>query len=84
MVVVLEKLFIVQFQQCPLDFQKKFRKVYQQLKIVDSVNEVKGTTFVNKKFYKLIIDNSRIALKVEGEKITIGLFLFNEFHNPER
>lgn len=83
MVVVLEKLFVAQFQQCPLDFQKKFRKVYQQLKIVDTVSDVKGITYVNKKFYKLIIDNSRIALRVEGDIVTVGLFLFNEFYrNP--
>ena len=71
---------MVQFQQCPLEFQKKFRKVYQQLKIVDSVGEVKGIFYVNKKFYKLIIDNSRIALSVEGDEVKIGLFLFNEFY----
>ncbi len=80
MVVVLEKLFIVHFQHCPIEFQKKFRKVYQQLKAVDKATDIKGVFYVNKKFCILKIDKSRIALKVEAGKVTVGLFLYNEFY----
>ena len=77
MVIILEKLFIAQLQVCPLDFQKKFKKIYQQLNIVDKVTEVKNIYPVEKKFYKIIIDKSRIALKVENDVAIIGNFLYN-------
>lgn len=80
MVIILEKLFIAQLQGCPLDFQKKFRKIYQQLKIVDKVTEVKNIFPVEKKFYKIIIDKSRIALKVENDVAIIGNFLYNQYY----
>ena len=52
MVIILEKLFILQLQICDLEFQNNFRKVYQQLKVVDKVTEIKeyirsGKTFIN-------------------------------------
>lgn len=81
MVVVVEQLFLKQLQICPKEFQLAFRAIYQQLKVVDNPLEVKGISFVSKKFYKLKIDKSRIALRVEGEKITIGLFLFNQYYS---
>jgi hypothetical protein len=42
MVVIIEPLFIEQLQKCSASFQNEFRKVYQQLKIVDYPTEVKG------------------------------------------
>ena len=81
MVIVLEKLFIAQFLQCPTGFQQKFRKVYQQLKVVDKPTEVKGIMRIEKKLYKLTIDKSRIALRVDGDTITVGCFLYNQFHS---
>jgi mRNA-degrading endonuclease RelE of RelBE toxin-antitoxin system len=74
MVVIVEQLFLKQLQICPKEFKLAFRAVYQPLKVVNNPLDVKGISFVSKKFYKLKIDKSRIALKVEGEKITIGLF----------
>jgi hypothetical protein len=81
MVIVLEKLFIVQFQRCPVGFQLQFRKAYQQLKVVDKPTEVKGVIHIEKKYYKLLIDKSKIALRMDGDTITIGSFLFNQFFN---
>lgn len=81
MVIVLEKLFIVQLQRCPVEFQLQFRKAYQQLKVVDKPTEVKGVIQIEKKYCKLVIDKSKIALRVDGDTITIGSFLFNQFYN---
>ena len=82
MVIVLEKLFVMHLQACPLDFQQKFRKVYQQLKVVDKPTEIKGIMQVEKKLYKLVIDKSRIAIRVDGDKLIIGCFLYNQFYSP--
>lgn len=81
MAVVVERLFLKQLQICPKEFQLAFRAIYQQLKAVNNPVNVKGISFVSKQFYKLKIDKSRIALKVEGERITIGLFLFNQYYS---
>jgi hypothetical protein len=83
MVVVLERLFIVDLHNCPADFQLKFRKVYQQLKVVDNPQEVKGVCKIERNFYTLIIDRSRIALRVSGATVTIGNFLFNQFYESK-
>ena len=84
MVIRLEKLFIIHLQACPLTFQEKFRKVYQQLKAVDNPSEVKGIEPIAKNLYKLTIDKSRIALRTDGSVLTIGCFLFNQFYrSPE-
>lgn len=80
MVIVLEKLFVVHFQICPVEFQARFRKVYQQLKVVDKVTEIKGVFPVQKNLYKLVIDKSKIALRVQGDTVTIGCFLYNQFY----
>lgn len=80
MVIILEKLFVVQLQSCPLDFQNKFRKIYQQLKIVDEVTEVKNIYFIEKEFYKILIDKSRIALRVKNDVVIIGSFLYNQYY----
>lgn len=44
MEIVIEDFFKEQLQKCPVSFQHKFRKVYQQLKVVDAPTEVKGVT----------------------------------------
>jgi hypothetical protein len=81
MVVIVEKTFLEQLNYCPLEFQKEFRKFYQQLKIVDKPFEIKGIIrdVNDKTFYKLIVDKSRIALKFDGKTLTITGFLFNQF-----
>jgi len=58
MEIVLEDLFVEQFEKCPAQFQEKFRKVYQQLKAVDKPLEVKNivASIHTKNFYKLFID----------------------------
>ncbi|MEP6749402.1 MAG: hypothetical protein ABJB86_16825 [Bacteroidota bacterium] len=58
MVVVLEKLFIAQLTRCPADFQLKFRKAYQQLKVVDTPLELKSVSQIEKKLFKLIVDKA--------------------------
>ncbi len=83
MVVVLEQFFIEQLQICPLEFQQKFRKAYQQFKVVDKPEEVKGVVKIEKNLYKLVIEKSRIALRYDGARLTIGCFLYNQFYNPE-
>ena len=83
MEIILEQIFIRQLQNCPKEFQNKFRKAYQQLKAVDKPTEVKGVYYISTKFYKLIIDDSRISIKIEGKKLTIGMFFYNQFYNEQ-
>jgi mRNA-degrading endonuclease RelE of RelBE toxin-antitoxin system len=81
MVIELEPLFVQQLMKCPVSFQQKFRKFYQQLKVVDIPTEVKGVSKNRTKQneYKLFVGQSRIALKVENEILKIICFTFNEY-----
>jgi hypothetical protein len=80
MVIELEQLFIDQLKKCPLSFQLMYRKIYQQLKIVDEPTEVysilKNRTKLNE--YKLFLGKSRIALKVENGILKFICFTYNE------
>ena len=80
MEVVVEDFFYRQLAFCPAEFQEKFRKIYQQLKIVDDPLEIKAISQISKGFYKVTIQKSRISLKTTGHKAIIGLFLFNEYY----
>ena len=86
MEIVFTKIFYNQLEKCPNDFLTKFRKVYQQLKIVDNPLEVKGKTTVkgNTNLFKLYIDNSRIGLEVENDKLFISCFLYNQYFNSSQ
>lgn len=55
MVVIIKPLFFEQFKKCPIEFQIAFRKIYQQLKVVDDPLEIKCIVrnYTNKKHYKL-------------------------------
>ena len=77
MVIELEQLFIDQLKKCPLSFQMSYRKIYQQLKVVDEPTEVKGITKNRTKQneYKLFLEKSRIAIKIEND---ILKFTYNE------
>jgi hypothetical protein len=44
MVNKLESQLIEQLEKCPIEFQNEFRKVYQQLKVVDKPMEIKGVS----------------------------------------
>ena len=81
MEIMIEELFVQQLQKCPPGFQQKFRKIYQQLKVVDKPTEVKEVVQVtaNKNRYKLYIDESRIGLAVKGRKLYIVCFLYNQY-----
>ena len=81
MVVELENFFVFQLKKCPKAFQEKFRKVYEQLKIVDSPLDVKHIAAVKnaKNFYKLYIEESRIVMQIRDDKLYIECFLFNEY-----
>ena len=81
MEIVIDELFIEQFRKCPVSFKEKFRKVYQQLKIVDKPQEVKGitTSMHTKNYYKLTIEESRIGMLVKSGKLHISCFLYNQF-----
>jgi hypothetical protein len=83
MVLKLESLFIEQLEKCPIEFKNEFRKIYQQLKIVDKPTEVKGIfkNKLSKKNYKLIIDESRISLNYEEDILTFVCFYFNQYFN---
>lgn len=80
MEIEIKELFFDSFASCPKYFQHQFRKIYQQLKIADNPLEVKGIEKISKGYYKIRVHNSRIALKVNGNKATIGQFLYNEFY----
>ncbi len=81
MVVKLEILFIEQLEKCSIEFQNEFRKIYQQLKIVDKPLEVKGVykNKLNKNNYKLFIDKSRISLNYEQDTLIFTCFYYNQF-----
>jgi hypothetical protein len=80
MEIVVEELFIQQLQKCPIVFQEKFRKVYQQLKIVDKPSEIKNIIASSTvSYYKLYIDQSRIGLLVKDNKLYILCFLYNQY-----
>jgi hypothetical protein len=49
MEIIITKLFSAQLDKCPIEFLTEFRKIYQQLKIVDSPTEVKGIVNVKGK-----------------------------------
>lgn len=42
MEITIEELFIDQLQKCPVAFQQKFRRIYQQLKVVEKPTVVKN------------------------------------------
>ncbi|HMO60809.1 MAG TPA: hypothetical protein PKC39_05380 [Ferruginibacter sp.] len=81
MEIVLHEFFVEQLQKCPPAFQQKFRKVYQQLKVVDKPLEVKGVVASTHSnfFYKLFIGDSRIGLQVKGGKLYMLCFLYNPY-----
>jgi mRNA-degrading endonuclease RelE of RelBE toxin-antitoxin system len=81
MVVILEPFFIEQLQKCSISFQAEFRKVYQQLKIVDHPTEVKNIKTVRgeKYFFKMFIEKSRIGLELENDTLIISCFLYNQY-----
>ncbi len=80
MVIEFEKLFVEQLKKCPLTFQLIFRKVYQQLKVVDNPTEVKGIikNKTKQNEYKLFLSRSRIALKIENDILKFICFTYNE------
>lgn len=83
MEIEIKDLFFKSLRFCPDYFQLQFRKIYQQLKTADHPLDVKGIEFVAKGYYKIHIQNSRIALKVRSGKAIIGQFLYNEFYNTD-
>ncbi len=68
-----------QLMACPARFQQQFRKIYQQLRIVDHPLEVKGITRTTDKFYKITIDKSSIGLNQKGQKLFVVCFLYKQF-----
>lgn len=83
MVIKLEPFFIEKLRECPFSFQNKFRKAYQQLKVVDQPKEVKGVASVagNKKLFKLFVEKSRIGMEWDGKELKIICFIFNQHFN---
>ena len=81
MVIEIEELFVAQLQKTPMAFQQKFRRVFQQLKVVDKPTEVKDiiASTQTKNFYRLFIDKSRIGLIVKNNKLYIVCFLYNQY-----
>lgn len=81
MVIEIEPNFLSHLQACPKPFQERFRKAYQQLKVSDKPQDVKGLEPVvgYKSFFKLFIDKSRIGLEYDGRVLRIACFLYNQF-----
>ena len=82
MEVMLEERFADELLLCPKEFQQDFRKIYQQLKIVDNSLEIRAIRKYKTGRYKIYIWKSRISLKVMERKVYIGMFLYNEFYTP--
>ena len=81
MEIELKDFFIEQLFTCPPQFQQRFRKIYQQLRIVDHPLEVKGISrSATDKFYKITIDKSSIGLNQRGNKLFVVCFLYNQFY----
>ncbi len=70
MEIVLKDFFIESLEKCPVSFQEDFRKIYQQLKIVDHPLEVKDiqSSATNRAFFKIFIGKSRIGLHYDKER----------------
>ncbi|MFT3946817.1 MAG: hypothetical protein QM763_07575 [Agriterribacter sp.] len=83
MEVVLEERFVNELLFCPKDFQQDFRKIYQQLKIVDNPLEIRSIRRYKTGRYKIYLWKSRISLKIKGHQAYVGMFLYNEFYAPE-
>ena len=83
MEIVLEERFINELLLCPKAFQQDFRKIYQQLKIVDDPLEIKEIRKFKTGRYKIYLRKSRVALKVKAKQCYIGMFLYNEFYTQE-
>lgn len=81
MEIVIEDFFKEQLQKCPVSFQHKFRKIYQQLKVVDKPVEVKSITVskYTKNYFKLNIDESRIGMMIKSGRLHITCFLYNQY-----
>ncbi|MFT3705285.1 MAG: hypothetical protein QM802_23155 [Agriterribacter sp.] len=80
MEIVLDEGFVDELLFCPKDFQQDFRKIYQQLKIVDNPLEIRGIRKYKTGRYKIYLWKSRISMKVKGQQVYIGMFLYNEFY----
>lgn len=83
MEITLEEQFVDELLFCPKEFQQDFRKIYQQLKIVDNPLEIKGIRKYKPGRYKIYLWKSRISMKVKARQCSIGMFLYNEFYTPE-
>lgn len=83
MEIMLEEQFVEELLFCPKAFQQDFRKIYQQLKIVDNPLEIKGIRKYKTGRFKIYIWKSRISLKVKAHQGHIGMFLYNEFYSRE-
>lgn len=83
MEVVIEEHFVNELLFCPKEFQQDFRKIYQQLKIVDNPLEIRGIRKYKTGIYKIYIWKSRISLKINGQQAHIGMFLYNEFYTSQ-
>lgn len=85
MVVKIEPLFAEVLLKCPVEFQLQFRKVYQQLKVVDKPLEVKNMVPIKggKGYYKLTINKSKIGIRFTGKAVHINTFLYCEYFNDE-
>jgi len=85
MVIKIEPLFVSVLQKCPKEFQLLFRKIYQQLKVVDKPEEVKGIIPIKgeKGFYKLFIDKSKVGLRWNGKMLHINTFLYCQYLDEE-
>lgn len=86
MVIKFENLFIEQLEKCTIEFQTEFRKIYQQLKVVDKPLEVKRIyrNKLNKNNFKLLIDESRISLNFAEGVLTFACFYYNQFFDSEK
>ncbi len=83
MEIMLEERFIEELLFCAEGFQQDFRKIYQQLKIVDNSLEIKSIRKYKPGRYKIYIWKSRISLKIKGNQGYVGMFLYNEYYAAE-
>ncbi len=83
MEIILEVRFVDELLFCPKAFQDDFRKIYQQLKIVDNYLEIRSVRKYKIGRSKIYLRKSRIALRVKDNYAHIGMFLYNEFYTPE-
>lgn len=85
MEIIVQRLFVVHLKRCPNEFKQLFRHIYEKMEAAKTLKEVEGVEAYNnsKTHFKLEVDKSRIGIRLQGGKVVIVCFIFNQFIERE-